>query len=264
MNKFSFLFFICVSLLLSSCKTHKENLVYFKDIEKIQTTQLNPYTVKIEPSDELYITVTSQYPQATANYNLPSVNTATREQLVASTQPRQQTYTVDPEGYILFPELGKIYVKGMTVEQLRDYLIEKISAKVENPTVIVELIGYYVNVTGEVKSPGRINITSPRFSILDAIASAGDLTQYGRRDNVLLIREVDGKLEHVRIDLGKSDILESPYYFLKQNDVIYVEPTGVLQENAEYNQINAFKLSVISTIVSGSASIISLIIALTR
>lgn len=110
--------------------------------------------------------------------------------------------------------------------------------------------------------PGRIPVTTDRYSLLDALTAAGDLTPYGKRDNVLLIREENGVRKSVRLNLNDAATLQSPYFFLKQNDYIYVEPTDVRRHNAEYNQNNAFKLSVVSTIVSGCSVVASLIIAL--
>lgn len=252
------------SLLMASCSTTKHEMVYFSNIDNSEVIDLGDYSVKIEPGDDLFISVTSENPQASASYNLPFANPAMRGSMQSSATPRQLTYTVDPEGYIMFPVLGKLYVKGYTTEQLRDMLIKQISVEVEDPIVTVELVDYYVDVVGEVNRAGRIGVYSPRFSILDALAQAGDLNQYGRRDNILLIREEDGKRKHVRLDLTSADILSSPYFYLKQNDYIYVEPNDIRKDNAEYNQYNSYKLQVTSVLVSASVSIISLIIAFAR
>lgn len=151
----------------------------------------------------------------------------------------------------------------MNVEQLQADITSKISKDVEDPIVIVELVNFQVNVAGEVLNPGIVPVTRNRFSILDALSAVGDMTPYGERSNVLLIREENGKKNYVHLDLNSSDILDSPYYYLKQNDYIYVEPNKVRQANSKYNQDNAFKLSVISTVVSASSVIASLVIALT-
>ena len=141
--------------------------------------------------------------------------------------------------------------------------IEKqIGKNVSNPIVRVHFVNFRVNVLGEVKTPGAISVKKERFSVLDALAEAGDLTEYGERENVLLIREEGDKKIYYRFNLNNSDILTSPYFYLKQNDVIYVEPNEIRQENAMYNQNNSFKISVVSTIVSATSVIVSLIIAL--
>ncbi len=251
--------------LMASCSTHRAPLTYFENIESSQSViPAGDYLVKIQPSDELLITVTSEVPEATAIYNLPFTNPATATSLVTTTQPRQQTYIVDSKGDINFPHLGEIHVAGMTAEQVRDYLTQEISKEVLDPMVNVQLVNFVVNVAGEVKEPKRIEVNSPRFSVLDALTAAGDLTPYGMRENVLLIREENGERTFTRLNLNDPATLSSPYFYVKQNDYIYVEPSPVRKDNADYNTNNSFKLSVISTIVSACSVLASLIIALTR
>lgn len=263
--KFSRLFlFAFFSCLLAACSSQRHEMVYFKGIDEMSPVDLGDYSVKIEPGDELVITVTSENPQATAAFNLPFANPATQSELLATSNPRQQTYVVDPKGDIVFPVLGVVNVDGLTVEQLRDKLTALISKDVENPLVTVNLVYYHVDILGEVTRPGRRAVYEPRYSILDLIAEVGDINQYGRRDNVLLIREENGKRTHVRLDLTSPEVLSSPYFYLKQNDYIYVEPNDIRKDNAEYNQFNSYKLQVTSVIVSASATVLSLIIALTR
>ena len=254
-----------VAAMLASCSSSKTVLPYFTDISTIKegTFPAENYLPEIKPDDELFISVTSVNPEATAIYNVPSVNPATREQFGVNITPTPKTYIVTTSGDIDFPELGRIHVAGMTVEQLQAKLTEDISKAVTDPMVSVELVNFHVNVAGEVNNPGSVNVTRNRFSILDAISAAGDMTPYGERSNVLLIREKNGKKEYVHLDMNSSEVLSSPYYYLEQNDYIYVEPNKVRQANSKYNQDNAFKLSVISTIVSASSVIASLVIALT-
>ena len=177
--------------------------------------------------------------------------------------PTSQTYVVDSKGDINFPELGKIHVAGMDVEQLQAELTNRISRDVNDPLVRVELVNFNVNVAGEVAKPGTVAVKRNRFSILDALSAAGDLTPYGERSNVLIIREENGERKYAHVDLNSSALLTSPYYYVKQNDYIYVEPNNVRQSNSKYNQDNAFKLSVVSTVVSAASVIASLVIALT-
>ncbi len=253
-----------MSWMMVACSTHRQDMVYFKDIDNTEPVPLGDYSVKIEPGDELVINVTSENPQASAVFNIPFANPATKDELLSSTSPRYQTYVVDPKGDILFPVLGKLNVEGLTVEQLRDKLTALISKDVENPLVSVNLVYYFIDVVGEVGHAGRKYVYNPKYSILDAIADAGDINQYGRRDNVLLIREENGKRNHVRLDLSSADILSSPYFYLKQNDYIYVEPNDIRKDNAEYNQYNAYKLQVASVCISSAATIVTLAIALSR
>lgn len=127
----------------------------------------------------------------------------------------------------------------------------------------VSLVNFTVVVAGEVRTPQTVKVNRNRFTILEALSAAGDLTEYGERSNVLLIREESGERKYVRINLNESDILTSPYYYMQPNDYLYVSPNNVRQENSKYNQNNGFKLSIISTVVSAASVIASLVIALT-
>ena len=126
----------------------------------------------------------------------------------------------------------------------------------------VRIANFEITVGGEVKTPTKLRVNRSRYSVLDALGAAGDLTEYGERSNILLVRENNGQREYHRLDLNSSDILTSPYFYLQQNDYIYVEPNAVRQANSKYNQHNSFKLQVISTVVSASSVVASLIIAL--
>lgn len=248
-------------LLLCGCATSKTS--YFEDLNQ-QAGSLGglDYEIRIEPGDELLITVTSEVPEATLIYNLPMTNPATKSTLeypLSSLQ--QQTYTVDKEGNLNFPVLGKIQVKGMTTKAIQEELTRRIAQDVEAPFVRVELINFKVKVIGEVLKPGSVLVEGERISILDALAEVGDMTIYGQRDNVLLIREENGIKNYYRIDMTKSDILESPYFYLKQNDVIYVQPSKGKAGQADFNQNNTYKVSIVSAIISGVSVIASLLIA---
>lgn len=256
-------------LLLSACSSGQHNsLAYFQNLDSLSIVegQLPDYEVKIEPQDELMIVVSSLDPEATAAYNLPMASVVRRDEIKttnALSQTSQQTYVVNPEGDITMPVLGRIHVAGLTVLQLQKQLTTLIERDVTDPVVRVELIGFRINVIGEVKAPGRQWANSDRYSLLDALAVAGDLTEYGQREDVLLIREEGGKHVYHHFNLNDASSLASPYFFLKQNDVIVVSPNKIRQDNSKYNQNNAFKLSVISTVVSGVSVIASLVIALT-
>ena len=139
-----------------------------------------------------------------------------------------------------------------------------IAQDVKDPYVRVELINFSVDVMGEVRTPQRVIAERQNFTVLDALAACNDLTEYGKRDRVFVIRNENGERTYHRLDLTSSEVFSSPYFYLKQNDVVYVEPNQIRIDNSKYNQNNAFKLSVISTIVSGVSVIASLIIALTR
>lgn len=250
---------------LVSCSSTKTRLPYFEDIATIADGEIPgdvQYNVIIRPSDELLITVTSMVPEATAIYNLPMANVAKVGEIPTVAQAQYQTYRVSTDGNINFPVLGKIHVEGLTTEQLAEQLAERISKDAENPIVRVELINFHVNVLGEVKNPGVQNVNSQRYSVIDALSAAGDLTEYGERSNVIIVREEQGKKTYHHINLNDSKSLESPYFYLQQNDWVYVTPNEIRQANSKYNQFNSYKISVISTIVSACSVVASLVIAL--
>lgn len=265
MNFKSIILATAAALALASCNSSKTVLPYFTDITSVAegTMPKGDYMPVIQPDDELFITVTSSEPMATAHFNLPMANPSVMDELGITTTPKQQTFVVSSDGYINFPVLGRIHVAGITTEQLQKQLTEKIGKEVENPEVRVELVNFQVVVAGEVMAPQTIKVNRYRFSILDALSAAGDLTPYGERSNVLLIREENGERKFVHLNLNSSDLLKSPYYYLQQNDYVYVEPNKVRQANSKFNQDNSYKLSMTSTIVSAASVIASLVIALT-
>ena len=253
---------------LLSCTTNKENtLSYFKDLTAATGSLPNPqadYPIRLQPDDELVISITSVVPEATAAYNLPMNNPAKRGAINQVTQPRTQTYIIDDQGYIMMPILGRILVIDKTTTQVARELTEMISQDVKDPHVRVDLVNFSVDVLGEVKAPQRTYSGREQFTVLDAIAQCGDLTEFAQRDRIFVIRTENGKRTYNRLDLNKSEVFNSPYFYLRQNDVIYVEPNKIRIDNSKYNQNNAFKLSVVTTIVSGVSVIASLIIALSR
>ena len=258
----------CIAALLVSCSSSKQNLTYFENIDSLDTKIGSfpaDYAVKIDVDDELAITINSTVPEATAPFNMPLSNTGTRtERTIQMTPTTLQSYIVDSNGDIFLPVIGKMHVSGLTTRQLSDAITAEVEKSVRNPHVRVQLLNFRVNVLGEVKRPGAIAVTKERYTILDAIADAQDLTNYGKRENILLIREEDGVATYHRLNLTDASLLTSPYFYLRQNDVIYVEPNKIITDNSKYNQYSGYKLSVISTVVGAVSVIASLVIALTR
>ncbi len=263
MKKIASIVFILL-LLTTSCKT-QHDLAYFEDLKSSDSgvLQTSDYTYKLEPENELIITVSSSVPQASAMFNVPYVNVTPTGTKEITTTPQVKTYMIDDKGNIDFPILGSIHAAGMTIYELKDALEKRISEYVKDPIVSVNLRGYKISVIGEVGTPKTIYTSADRFNILNALAECGDLTEYAKRDNIMVMRRAaDGNIEYGRLNLHNSDITKSPYFWLKNNDVVIVDPNNVKQDNSKYNQNNAYKLSIASTITGISASIISLIIAL--
>lgn len=258
----------CFLMALASCSP-KQNLTYFSDI----TTQLatdgaittSPSEIKIQPNDELLINVTSQIPAATAIYNLPLNQAMTSIDITennTSNMTRMQTYIVDSRGNINFPSLGPVHVEGMTTLDLAEYLEKRISEDVTDPYVRVELVNFKVKVMGEVTKPGTKTVRTEKYNVFDAIADAADMTVYGQRDQVYVLREENGKMEYHRLNLNDSKVMESPYFYLKQNDVVVVQPSKSRVSQATVSESDRYRISVVSAVVSGCSVVASMIIAL--
>jgi polysaccharide biosynthesis/export protein len=258
---------LIVFVMLGSCRT-SQKISYFQDLDAeriaVLTDSLSTNMhVRIKPSDVLAITVSALDETAVAPFNMPAVSYMHPGQTeLGSTAGNLVTYTVDSQGDINFPVIGKVHLEGLTREQSIELLQNRISQYVKDPIVNVSFTNFYVSVLGEVNGAGTVWATGDRLSILDAISRSGDLSIYGRRDNVLLIREVEGHREFHRLDLTRSDIFASPYYYLQQGDVIYVEPNEKKQKNANYSQQDSYNMSLYSAFISTASVIVSLVIAL--
>lgn len=222
---------------LSSCRTPK-NVAYFQNAEAIRGMTLqNEQPFRLRPKDKINIVVSSTDPMLVNQFNLTSVSqnfkalgtTLAPETSVGGSSSGSSilAYTVDEQGDIDFPVLGKLAVQGKTRQEVAAYIRARLIARelVLDPIVTVEYVNLAVNVLGEVNRPGRINAQKDYFTILDAIAAAGDLTINGQRENVMVMREVDGEDQTYVINLcDRQDMLTSPAYYLQQNDVVYVTP----------------------------------------
>ncbi len=264
--KKALLLIVAAVLMLTSCGSSENNLGYFRNLAAYKQGALPQSAVpeiRIQPDNELVITISSAVPDATVAYNQPMTNAARRGELTTQGNNRVQTYIVDSKGNIAIPNLGEIYVKGKTTSEIAQTIKTMVSRDVKDPFVRIELLGFNVDVMGEVKSPHKIYVQQQRYTVLDALSDAGDLTEFGRRDNVMVIREVDGNKTFTRLNLASDSVFSSPCFYLQQNDVVYVEPNKIKIDNSKYNQNNAYKLSTISTVVSMASVIASLVIALT-
>lgn len=221
--------YILIALMvgLTGCTSSKK-ILYFQNIDDAELKPLTTeYEAVIKKDDRLTIVVSGPDKLVCAPYNL-TLNEMNANGGGYSTNPEQSTlsYLVDPNGDIEFPILGKIHVEGMTRNDLVNYLTEEIGKDVKEPIVYVSFRNYKITILGEVRSPGTYTIDSEKINILQALGRAGDLNLTAKRENILLLREENGVVTHHRIDLRDKDILESPYFYLQQNDVIYVSPSA--------------------------------------
>jgi polysaccharide export outer membrane protein len=203
-------------LLLFSCASRKD-VVYYQNIDDSPAQEkLDSYEIKIQADDLLMIVVSAQDPEIVVPFNLGST--------LGSTSSPGQQYLVDNDGNIEFPILGSLKVGSLSRSEVLKMLKEKISVFVVNPIINLRITNFKVSVQGEVAAPGTYPVASERVTLIEALSAAGDLTIYGKRDNILIIREVGGLKSYNRVDITKSDFINSPFYYLAQNDVIYVEP----------------------------------------
>jgi polysaccharide export outer membrane protein len=217
-----------IILLFSACSDTK-HLTYFTDMQDktIQTKTSNVEPV-IQVSDLLSITVSSLNPEATAIFNAPNESTPNANVATAGNNTLTIGYLVNPNGDIQFPVLGKIHVEGLNKSQLNALLVKELTDKklLVDPIITIRHLNFRVSVLGEVSKPGVFTVQNEKLSLLEALSLAGDITIYGKKDNIMVIRENDkGEKIVKRLNLNTQEIFASPYYYLKSNDIVYVEPS---------------------------------------
>lgn len=232
---------LIATILLSSCAATK-NIKYFQDLEQGVSEQiLNPMQIKVKPEDQISIIVNSKDPQLASLFNLPLVANRVGQSMSSSSDRPVSGYTIDSSGSIDFPVLGKIHIAGMNREEIGQTIKEQLISKslVKDPIVTVEFMNLVVAVMGEVNKPGRFNIDRDKITLLDAISQAGDLTIYGKRENILVLRQENEKQVSYKVNLCSGyDLYASPVFYLQQNDVVYVEPNSVRARQSTVNGNN--------------------------
>jgi len=235
MNRLFIFNLLALSLLsLAACLQHKQ-LINFNEGPEFPAGP-QPIAVmadvRIQPDDLLEIGVYAEDPAAVAPFTLQGIGARTREENNVS----GNHYLVDQAGDIEFPVLGKMHLSGLSVEQARDTFKQKLLRYIANPIVNVRWLNFKFTVLGEVSHPATYTLPERSVTVLEAVGLAGDLTNYGNRKNILIIREQDGKREFGRVNLQDRNVFSSPYFYLKQNDVVYVEPlkqkTSVVSDQA--------------------------------
>jgi len=263
MKKFLFSIFVAaaVVLLSNSCSSYKK-IPYFKNIEKVDLTQSRGlYDATIMPKDLLSINVSTTNPDAAKPFN---INISEQMGTSGSSDaPSVRGYLVDNNGMINFPVIGKLRVVGMTKGQCEEAIRKKIlpyMSQTENPIVTVRMSSFRVTVIGEVGGSRVIPVTTEKMSIIETLAQAGDLTIYGVRDNILLIREDEfGEKSYHRLNLNDANLFNSPYYYVQQNDIIYVEPNKVKARNSTLGTSTALWFSIIGFISSMATLVVNLV-----
>lgn len=239
---------LLVLFLFASCHSYKK-VPYLQDADVVaqEAQSGNLYDAKIMPKDLLTIVVSCTSPELAVPFNLtvPSAGNS-------NSQSAPQAYLVDNEGIINFPVLGELKVSGLTKKQTEQLIVEKLKPYIKDtPIVTVRMINYKISVIGEVASPGTFTISNEKVNLFEALAMAGDMTVYGLRENVKLIREnADGKQEIITLDMSKAESILSPYYWLQQNDIVYVTPNKTKARNSGVGNSTSLWFSATSVIVS--------------
>ena len=261
------LFLILCVLLLSSCAPVK-NIAYFQKIDsaadsaRMQKFSSDLYDARIKPKDLLSITVVTTQPEVSRIYNLltPQISDVTNNNITSI--PTLQTYLVANDGTINFPVVGILKVSGMTREEMKTLIQGKIASSFNNeqPIITIRIINYAVNVVGEVMRPGKFNTVNERMTIFEGLAQAGDLTIFGKRENVKVLREnADGSKKYMTVNLNDKDIIFSPCYYLEQNDVVYVEPNGAKSRTSRIGTQETLTISALSVVLSLTSIIVNVL-----
>nr|WP_294871423.1 polysaccharide biosynthesis/export family protein [uncultured Pedobacter sp.] len=256
MRKF---FYLIVALFfMSSCGVKYKSVPYFTDLPADSTIQeqiKNQTILKIQKNDILAITVSSLNPEASAIFNL-----GTTSSIQGNTTPNinptntSNGFMVDEAGTIQLPLIGSVKLEGLTTSEARTLIQNKLVNYLKEPVVSIRLVNFRVSVLGDVAKPGVYPVNNERVNVSEALSMAGDLSITAVRNNVLLIREQDGKRQYIRLDMQKKEIFNSPYYYLQNNDILYIQPG-----NAKYASVDSSYRNV--SIILSALSVIALIIS---
>lgn len=239
-----------VFALMTSCVPRKD-IAYFQGIENL-TSESNLEPLKLMPNDILSIIVSAANFESTIPFNLISISRPTTgtAQMIGSSTAQEIPYMIDSAGKIHFPVLGEIQAEGLSPQELREDLTKRLKEYIKDPIVNIRILNFTVSVLGEVNRPGTFAVSGERIALPEALGMAGDMSIFGRRDNVLVIREIEGKKIYKYLDLRDSDILNSDFYYLRQHDVVYVEPNKAQRQSSNFNRNASVYVSIASLLVS--------------
>jgi polysaccharide export outer membrane protein len=245
------LLLLMIMILGASCVS-REKIVYFQDLEQQKAlVDSIQNSFKIQSNDLLSIVVSAYNPNAVKPFNLGN---GTQSSSDDTSDPygsaQQQAYLTAQDGTIDFPVLGRVKVAGLTRTELSELLVKRISEYVKDPIVTIRILNFKISVLGEVSQPGTYNIQGERLTLPEALGLAGDMTIFGRRDNVLVIRDTGNGKEYKYLDFRDSSVLNSDFYYLQQNDVIYVEPNNAQIQSSSFNRNTTIYISIASLLLS--------------
>lgn len=256
MRKFFYL--IVIMLFMSSCGVKYKTVPYFTNLPAdslLQENILNKVVFKIQKNDILAITVSSLNPEASAIFNMGTTSSL-QSSTAANVNPTNTAngFMVDDRGEIQLPLLGPVRIEGLTTSEARALIQNKLVNYLKEPVVSIRLVNFRVSVLGDVARPGVYPVNNERVNVSEALSMAGDLTITAVRNNVLLVREIDGKRQYIRLDMQNKELFNSPYYYLQNNDVLYIQPG-----KAKYASVDSSYRNV--SIVLSALSVIALIIS---
>jgi len=239
--------FMCALMILTSCASNKK-IVYLNEQSSLSDSVLK-YENVLQPDDILVITVTSEEPELASPFNLMYLNTRSTEARNGNNDALF-TYLIDQEGNIDFAGVGEIKLAGLTRIEAENKIKDILSKQIVNPGVILRLLNFKISVLGEVQAPGVKSVAGERVTLLEALSMAGDLTIYGKRKNITIIRENSGVKTIAEVDITNTDFINSPYYYLNHNDVVYVKPNKTKVNSSVIGPNLTVGLSAISLIVT--------------
>ncbi len=270
LNRYNTQFFVLLLTIgvLSSCSSYKK-VPYLQQSDSSKESTFPVYVknsnVKYQPEDVLSITVnSSREPSVASAFNLPVQPSATTYD-ATETIPQgfgRQTYLVNDAGEIDFPILGTIKVAGLDRASLEAYLKKELKQYIkEDPVISIRLMNYHISVLGEVTRPGQYSVSRDKINVLEALSLAGDMTIYGKRDNISIMRETpEGEIKVIRLDLNSTEVLSSPYFYLQQNDVVYVEPNKARAKSSDIGTQTTVMISLGSLLLG----VVNLVVLLTK
>ncbi len=243
------LYILLISFVCTSCVS-KKKLLYLQDIEQIVDNPANTnYNIKLRGNDLITINVSALNAEAAMPFNLPVVTIPSLNGVVQNTQ-QLQTYLIGVDGTIEFPLVGTVSLTGLTRTEATEKIKGLVSKYVKDPIINIRILNFKVSVLGEVQRPGAFTINDERITILEALGLAGDMTIFGDRKNVKIIREVDGVKSYGELDFTSSSVITSPFYYLQQNDVIIVSPNQAQIQSSSFNRNTSVFISVAGIIIS--------------
>ena len=238
---------------ISSCVPRKK-IAYFQGVERLVQDSISKQSIVLKPNDLLSIKVSADNLESVRPFNLMSISRpvsgGTSDMAGSSSNSQEVPYLIDSEGDIHFPVLGTIEVKGLTPRELREKLTTQLKEYIKDPIVNIRILNFTVSILGEVSGPGTFTVSGERIALPEALGLAGDLTIYGQRDNILVVRETNGIKTFKYLDLLNADILNSDFYYLQQHDIVYVEPNSAQRQSASFNRNTTVYISIASLLLS--------------